>query len=62
MADGMLLREFLKPDLAGGSVLIIDEAHERTLSIDNLLALVKVQSLREFEFISVALGYCQVSP
>jgi len=43
MTDGMLLREFLtEPDLAGYSVLIIDEAHERTLSTDILFALVKV--------------------
>ncbi|KAF8630925.1 hypothetical protein AX17_005282 [Amanita inopinata Kibby_2008] len=42
MTDGMLLREFLtEPDLAGYSVLIIDEAHERTLSTDILFALVK---------------------
>lgn len=32
MTDGMLLREFLsEPDLASYSVMIIDEAHERTL-------------------------------
>ena len=32
MTDGMLLREFLgEPDLASYSVLIVDEAHERTL-------------------------------
>lgn len=31
MTDGMLLREFLsEPDLHSYSVLIIDEAHERT--------------------------------
>lgn len=43
MTDGMLLREFLtEPDLAGYSALIIDEAHERTLSTDILFALVKV--------------------
>ncbi|KAJ2923133.1 hypothetical protein H1R20_g13965, partial [Candolleomyces eurysporus] len=42
MTDGMLLREFLtEPDLAGYSCLIIDEAHERTLSTDILFALVK---------------------
>ncbi|SGZ24450.1 BQ5605_C023g09724 [Microbotryum silenes-dioicae] len=42
MTDGMLLREFLtEPDLGGYSVMIIDEAHERTLSTDILLGLVK---------------------
>ena len=42
MTDGMLLRELLtEPDLGGYSALIIDEAHERTLHTDILLALVK---------------------
>ena len=32
MTDGMLLREFLtEPDLSSYSVMMIDEAHERTL-------------------------------
>jgi pre-mRNA-splicing factor ATP-dependent RNA helicase DHX16 len=42
MTDGMLLREFLaEPDLASYSVMIIDEAHERTLHTDILLGLIK---------------------
>lgn len=42
MTDGMLLREFLtEPDLAAYSAMIIDEAHERTLSTDVLFGLLK---------------------
>ncbi|KAI8656570.1 hypothetical protein LRP88_11871 [Fusarium phalaenopsidis] len=42
MTDGMLLREFMtEPDLGGYSALMIDEAHERTVHTDILLALVK---------------------
>uniref|UniRef100_A0A4W3GGH1 Activating signal cointegrator 1 complex subunit 3 n=1 Tax=Callorhinchus milii TaxID=7868 RepID=A0A4W3GGH1_CALMI len=42
MTDGMLLREFLtEPDLGGYSVLMIDEAHERTLHTDILFGLIK---------------------
>jgi pre-mRNA-splicing factor ATP-dependent RNA helicase DHX16 len=42
MTDGILLRELLtEPDLKSYSVLIIDEAHERTLHTDIIFGLIK---------------------
>ncbi len=42
MTDGMLLREcILDPSLKAYSYLLIDEAHERTMHSDILLALLK---------------------
>jgi len=49
MTDGMLLRSFLnEPDMSSYSVMIVDEAHERTLHTDVLFGLVKdVSRFRE---------------
>jgi HrpA-like RNA helicase len=42
MTDGMLLREFMvEPDLKSYSVMIVDEAHERSLHTDILITLIK---------------------
>ena len=42
MTDGMLLREILnEPDLKSYSCIVIDEAHERTVHTDIVIALLK---------------------
>lgn len=58
LTDGMLLREILtEPDLAGYSVLIIDEAHERTLATDILFPLIKVSSSNLYLFGPIVILY-----
>lgn len=52
MTDGMLLREAIKDSLLKKyNVIIIDEAHERTLSTDVLFGLLKdLLTKREEDF------------
>lgn len=61
MTDGMLLREFLsEPDLQSYSVMIIDEAHERTLHTDILFGLIKVNLFKFYNLNSHHFYFCFV--
>lgn len=55
MTDGMLVREFMSdPELSDYSVMMVDEAHERTLHTDIALGLLKdisVQRSKDFRLI-----------